>query len=159
MTQHDSPRGLALAVATYVIWGLMPLYMHQLAHIPPSEVIAHRVVWSLPIALAVLAARGGTATVRATLRRPRLVAMAAVTAVLISINWLIYVWAIGHDRALEAALGYYINPLFSVALGALLLGERLLPVQIDGDDAGRVARLDARIDRAALRVRVTESLT
>lgn len=130
MSQSDSPRGLAFAIGTYVIWGFLPLYMRQMAHIPPAEVIAHRVLWSLPIAAAVLAARGGLGTVTATLRQPRLVAMAALTAVLISANWLIYIWAILNGHTVEAALGYYINPLFSVLLGAMLLGERLRPLQI-----------------------------
>ena len=130
MSQSDSPRGLAFAIATYVIWGFLPIYMRQMAHIPPAEVIAHRVLWSLPIAAAVLAARGGLGTINRTLRQPRLVAMAGLTAVLISANWLIYVWAILNGHTIEAALGYYINPLFSVLLGGLLLGERLKPLQI-----------------------------
>lgn len=129
MTQTDSPRGLALAIATYVIWGFLPLYLREMAHIPPAEVIAHRILWSLPVALGVLSARGGVGTVVATLRQPRLVRMAGLTAVLISVNWLIYVWAIANDHALEAALGYYINPLFSVLLAGLLLGERLNRMQ------------------------------
>lgn len=126
----DSPRGLMLAVATYVIWGFLPLFMKQLAHVPPSEVIAHRVLWSLPIALAVLLWQGRWADVGAALRRPRLLAMAIVTAALISVNWMIYVWAVGNNHALDAALGYYINPLFSVALGATLLHERLSRAQV-----------------------------
>jgi len=129
-TQTDSPRGLALAIATYLIWGFLPLYMREMAHIPATEIIAHRVLWSLPIAAAVLAVKGGLGTVVNTLRQPRLVRMAALTAVLISVNWLIYVWAVTHDRALQAALGYYINPLFSIALGAALLGERLTRAQL-----------------------------
>lgn len=125
VSQTDSPRGLALAIGTYLIWGFLPLYMREMAHIPATEIIAHRILWSLPIAAVVVGARGGFGTVAKTLRQPAMIRMAAVTAVLISANWLIYVWAVTHARALEAALGYYINPLFSVGLGALLLGERL----------------------------------
>jgi chloramphenicol-sensitive protein RarD len=121
---EDSPRGLALAVAAYVMWGFLPLYMKALAHVPPTEVIAHRIIWSVPIAAAILVAMRRTADIRAALSSPRTLGMAAVTATLISVNWGIYVWAIGSGHALDAALGYYINPLFSVALGALLLGER-----------------------------------
>lgn len=123
-TNEDSPRGLALAVTAYVMWGFLPLYMKALAHVPPTEVIAHRVIWSVPIAAAILLAMGRTADIRAAVSSPRTLGMAAVTAALISVNWGIYVWAIGSGHALDAALGYYINPLFSVALGALLLGER-----------------------------------
>lgn len=123
-TNEDNPRGLALAVTAYVMWGFLPLYMKALAHVPPIEVIAHRVIWSVPIAAMILLVMRRTADIHAAVASPRTLGMAAVTAALISINWGIYVWAIGSGHALDAALGYYINPLFSVALGALLLGER-----------------------------------
>jgi chloramphenicol-sensitive protein RarD len=84
----------------------------------------------VPVAGAVLVALGRTGDLKAALRTPRMVGMAAVTAAIISVNWGVYVWAIATDQALEAALGYYINPLFSVFLGAVLLGERLSPAQI-----------------------------
>lgn len=126
----DSLRGLVLATTTYVLWGFLPLFMKQLAHVPPTEVIAHRVLWSLPIALAVLLLQRRWAEVGAALRQPRLLAMAVVTAALISINWMIYVWAVGNNHALDAALGYYINPLFSVFMGATLLRERLSRAQV-----------------------------
>ena len=128
--QTDSPKGLAYAVAAYGLWGFLPIYMKALAHLPAAEIIAHRIIWSLPIAAAVLLWQGRTAEVGQALRQPRLLAMAALTAVLISVNWLIYVWAIANDHALDAALGYYINPLFSVFLGATLLGERLTRGQV-----------------------------
>ena len=121
----DSPRGLAFAIGAYALWGFLPLYMKALAHIGPMEIIAHRVVWSLPVAAAVLFWQRRSTEVVAALKSPRLLAMAALTAALISVNWLIYVWAVTNNHAMEAALGYYINPLFSVLLGALLLGERL----------------------------------
>lgn len=121
----DSPKGLAYALLTYVIWGVLPLYIFQLAHISPVEVIAHRILWSLPIAAGVLIATGRTADIRAAVTQPRLLAMGALTATLITANWLIYVWSVGHGHTVEAALGYYMNPLFSVCLAALLLGETL----------------------------------
>ncbi|SET45324.1 EamA family transporter RarD [Paracoccus homiensis] len=121
----DSPRGFAYAMAAYLCWGLLPLYMKALSHIPATEVIAHRVLWSLPIAAAVLLWQRRSDDVRAALRSPRLLAMAGLTAALISVNWLTYVWAVGNGHALDAALGYYINPLFSVLLGMLFLGEKL----------------------------------
>ncbi len=124
----DSLAGLLYALAAYLLWGflpLLPLYMKALAHIPPVEVIAHRVLWSVPVALAVLAWLGRTADLRAALRSPRMLGMGAMTAALISVN----VWAIGSGHALDAALGYYINPLFSIFLGAVLLGERLRGLQ------------------------------
>jgi chloramphenicol-sensitive protein RarD len=125
----DTLPGFLFALSAYLLWGFLPLYMKAVAHIPTVEVIAHRVLWSLPIAGVVLIVIGRTAELRAALRNPRMLAQGALTAALISVNWGIYVWAIGAGRALDTALGYYINPLFSVFLGAVLLGERLLPVQ------------------------------
>ncbi len=127
---QDSPRGFVFAVTAYVLWGTLPVYMKALAHVPPSEVIAHRVIWSVPVAGAVLLATGRTRDLRVALTTPRMLGMAAVTAALISLNWGIYVWSIASGHALDAALGYYINPLFSVFLGAVLLRERLSPAQI-----------------------------
>ncbi|MER9369453.1 EamA family transporter RarD [Mesorhizobium sp. M0518] len=123
-------RGFLLALGAYLLWGLLPFYMKAVAHLPLAEVIAHRIVWSVPIAAAVLIWAGRTADFKAALRSPRTIAMAALTAALISVNWGIYVWAIAVDRTVETALGYYINPLVSVVVGALLLGERLDRLQI-----------------------------
>jgi chloramphenicol-sensitive protein RarD len=122
---EDSPKGLLLAISAYLGWGFLPLYMKALANVPVLEVLAHRVIWSVPVAGAILIWLGRTADLRAALKSPRMIGMAALTAALISINWAIYVWSIQSGQALEAALGYYINPLFSVALGAILLKERL----------------------------------
>lgn len=121
----DSLSGFLYALTAYLLWGFLPLYMKALAHVPPPEVIAHRVVWSIPVALAVLWWTGRTGDLKAALSSPRMLGMAAMTAALITVNWGIYVWAIGSGHALDAALGYYINPLFSIFLGAALLGERM----------------------------------
>ena len=121
----DSPRGFAFALAAYFLWGFLPLFMKAIAHIPAPEIIAHRIIWSIPVAGAVLIATGRTADLKVALKSPRTLAMAALTASIITINWGIYVWSIAAGRALESALGYYINPLFSVFLGAVLLREKL----------------------------------
>ncbi|MDU9005760.1 EamA family transporter RarD [Sedimentitalea todarodis] len=132
MTQanQDRPRGFAFAVTAYLLWGFLPVYMKALSHISPAEVIAHRVIWSVPVAGLVLLIMGRTGDLRVALTTPRMLGMGLVTATLISINWGIYVWSIASGHTLDAALGYYINPLFSVFLGAVLLGERLKPTQI-----------------------------
>ena len=144
---EDSLSGFLYALTAYLLWGFLPLYMKALAHIPPVEVIAHRVVWSVPVALAVLWVLGRTGDLRAAFQSLRMLGMGAVTAALISVNWGIYVWAIGSGHALDAALGYYINPLFSIFLGAVLLRERIgrwqgvaiaLAVAILTWDAGRL---------------------
>ena len=128
-TDQDTPQGLLFAGGAYVLWGFLPLYMKLLSHIPVAEVIAHRIIWSVPVAAIVLILLGRTATLRAAFRNPRMLAMGCVTATLISLNWGIYVYAIVTDRALDAAIGYYINPLFSVFLAAVLLGEKLHRMQ------------------------------
>ena len=130
MKSQDTPRGFAFALSAYLIWGFLPFFMKALGHIPPPEVIAHRVVWSVPIAALVLVVRGEFGGIWPLLKQPRMLAMGAATAALISVNWGIYVWAIGAGHALDAALGYYINPLFSVFLGAVLLKEKLSPRQM-----------------------------
>ncbi|MBP1882809.1 EamA family transporter RarD [Sinorhizobium mexicanum] len=120
----DSAKGFAFALAAYLLWGFLPFFMKAVAHIPAPEVVAHRIVWSVPLAGLVLLWLGRTHEVKLALKSPSMLRMAALTAVLVTINWGIYVWAIGAGRAIETALGYYINPLFSIFLGAVLLKER-----------------------------------
>lgn len=122
---HAATRGFFFALGAYTFWGVQPIFMKAVAHIPATEVVAHRIIWSVPIAGLVLLLLGRTADLKAALRSGRTLLMAAVTASLITFNWGIYVWAIAVDRAVETALGYYINPLVSVLMGAVLLGERL----------------------------------
>jgi len=124
-TNVDTPQGLAFAISAYVLWGFLPLYLKLLSHVPVFEVISHRVIWSVPVAGIVLLALGRTGDIMRAIRNPRMLGMACVTATLVSINWGIYIYAIVTDRAVDGALGYYINPLFSMFLGAVLLGERL----------------------------------
>lgn len=127
---EDTPRGFAFALVAYLLWGFLPVYMKAVAHIPPPEVIAHRIVWSLPLAGLVLLLRGRLGEIATTLRTPRLLAMGVLTAALITVNWGTYVWAIGSGHSLDAAMGYFINPLISIFLGAVLLKEKLAPLQI-----------------------------
>jgi chloramphenicol-sensitive protein RarD len=128
-SEGDTRGGFAFAVSAYLLWGFLPIYMKALAHVPPVEVVAHRVIWSVPVAGAILLATGRTGDLARAIRSPRTMTMAALTAAIISVNWGIYVWAIGSGHALDAALGYYINPLFSIFLGAVLLKERLSAAQ------------------------------
>lgn len=132
MTQRnqDTPQGLTLAITAYVLWGFLPLYMKLVAHIPSIEVVAHRVLWSVPVAGVVLLMMRRTKELKAAISNPRMMLMACATAALISVNWGIYVYAIAIGRTADAALGYYINPLFSMFLAALLLGERPSKMQI-----------------------------
>ncbi|MER2554924.1 MAG: EamA family transporter RarD [Thauera sp.] len=120
------------ALAAFVTWGLAPLYFRAVGSVPPFEIVAHRVLWSallLALMLALLPFTGGFTRVRQAIAQPRLLALLALTSLLTSSNWLVFIWAIDAGRLLEASLGYFINPLVSVALGAIFLGERLRPLQ------------------------------
>ena len=127
----DGPRrGFAYAFGAYLIWGLMPLYMKAVAAMSPVEIVAHRVIWSVPVAGVVLVLLGRTADLKVAFGSPRTLAMAALTAGLIAINWGDLCLGDRLDHALDAALGYYINPLLNVVLGAVFLGERFTGMQI-----------------------------
>ena len=127
---EDSPKGLGLALLVYLLWGALPLYLKMVSHIPPLEVVAHRVLWSLPIAAAALLLRGRVGEVWQLIRQPRKSGMALITAALVTANWLTYVYAIGSGHTVDAALGYYINPLISVVIAAVVLKEKLRPAQM-----------------------------
>jgi chloramphenicol-sensitive protein RarD len=120
-----SGAGLAAAIAAFTIWGAMPAYLKPLQAVGALEIMAHRIVWCCLLVFAWLAVRGELQAVRAALAdrgvRLRLVA----SATLISLNWLVYVWAVAHDHVIDSSLGYFINPLLSVVLGVMVLGERL----------------------------------
>jgi chloramphenicol-sensitive protein RarD len=120
-----SRQGFAAAVGAFLIWGLFPLYLAELKHISALEITAHRVAWSFFFVLAWMAARGELGKLSEAAARPGVLARLGLTAVLVSINWLAFVWGVNHERTVEVSLGYYINPLFNVLLGILVLSERL----------------------------------
>src|SRR5881227_451813 len=120
-----APRGLAAATAAFSIWGLFPVYLHPLSGVPALQVIAHRVAWACVFIVGWLLLRGELAGVSATLTNGRLVARLTLTALLISGNWLVYVWSVTHAHIVDTSLGYYINPLVNVVLGVFVLRERL----------------------------------
>jgi len=121
--------GMLYAAAAYAVWGLFPLYFKALQSIAPEQILLHRMVWSLGFLLIVLAWRRQWAWLGDVLKRPKVLAGFAASAVLLSSNWFIYIWAVNNGRVVDSSLGYFINPLFNVLLGFLLLRERLRPVQ------------------------------
>ena len=125
MPARLSPRGLAAATAAFVIWGLFPVYLHPLHDVAAIQIIAHRVAWSCLFILVWLMARGELGRLSSTLTKPALLARLTVTALLISCNWLVYVWSVTHEHIVDTSLGYYINPLMNVVLGVFVLKERL----------------------------------
>ena len=125
----ETPSGLAPALGAYVIWGFFPLYLILVKSVPAFEFVAWRIIWTLPICLAILALRGQGPDVRAALGDWRTLGCLEVSSALIAVNWVVYIWAIQHDEIYAASLGYYINPLVNVLLGTVLLGERLTRAQ------------------------------
>lgn len=119
--------GILYALGCFSIWGLFPVYFKWLHHVPALEVLAHRIMWSAVVVLALIGWRGEGRTLLDALRDPRRLRFYLFTTLLIAANWLLYIWAVQNNRILEASLGYYINPLVNVLLGVLVLGERLKP--------------------------------
>ena len=130
MNTNHTRSGFFFALSAYFIWGLLPLFWKLTEHISPVEVTVHRAFWSLPVAVVVCMVLGRTGDILPTLRSPRKLAILFVCSVLISLNWGVFIWAIAVDRVLETALAYYINPLLSVALGIVILGERFNRLQL-----------------------------
>lgn len=126
---NSAAAGLLAGVGAFLIWGLAPIYFKWLDGIAPPEILAHRSIWALVLALVILALMGGLREFLATLRDRRKMATLALSMLLIGSNWLVFIWAIANNHLLDASLGYYINPLLSVLLGVLVLGERLRPLQ------------------------------
>lgn len=122
--------GLIAGVGAYTLWGLFPLYLKLLSDVSALEILAHRIFWSVPFGALLIALRSQWREVANALRSPRVLLLLAISAIAISGNWLIYVWAVISDRILEASLGYYINPLMYVAVGVFVLGEKMRPAQI-----------------------------
>jgi chloramphenicol-sensitive protein RarD len=121
--------GIVYAALAYVAWGLFPLYFHLVAQVPAFEIVLHRTVWSLVFVLIVLAVMRRFAWLKPVVRQPRLLANFTLSALLLSTNWLMYVWAVNHGHVIDASLGYFINPLVYVLLGYVVLHERPRPVQ------------------------------
>ena len=116
--------GFFSALAAYTLWGGLPLYFRALGHILPQEMLAHRILWALPTALIFITLASRWKEMKAALTRRRLFYL-GISALLIGVNWLVYIWAVSEERVTEASLGYFINPLVSVLLGMVFFGERL----------------------------------
>lgn len=127
---HGQRVGLVMALGVFVAWGLFPSYFKLLADVPPIEVLSHRIVWSALFMAVVLPLGGGIGAFRLALGDPRVVGLIGLSALLIGINWLTYVSTIAAGHVLEASLGYFLSPLTNVALGRLVLGERLTRLQL-----------------------------
>ncbi len=125
MLDRETRRGAALATAAFTFWGFTPLYYKLLESVGSFEVLAHRIIWTVVVGCLVIHSRRQWSRLLPALKSARTMATLLATSVLISTNWLIYIYAIQTDRVLDASLGYYINPLVNVLLGMVFLGERM----------------------------------
>ena len=133
MTSPESKplnRGVIYGASAYVTWGIIPIFWKYLAHVGAVEIVAHRIVWTLIFAIAALSAWGRMPKLWAALRNPKVVLTLVASALLIAVNWGIFIWAVTVDRIIDTSLGYYINPLVSFVLGVVWLGERLTKLQL-----------------------------
>ncbi|GAO79227.1 EamA family transporter RarD [Sphingopyxis sp. C-1] len=135
MNQSAAPAGsnqggLPYALAAYGIWGFVPLFFKLLSSVPPVEVLAQRIIWSLPLCFVIMLFRKQIGEYLVALKDWRTLRLLIASAVLIAVNWLVYIFSIFTDHVLAASLGYYLNPLVNVMLGMIFLGERLSRLQL-----------------------------
>src|SRR5258707_5859070 len=121
--------GFALGLAAYGLWGVLPLYFKAVADVAAGDIVAHRVLWSLPFLALLITIARGWASVRTAFGQPKTIGVLALTALLIGGNWLLYVYAVTSGHILAASFGYYLNPLANVLLGRFVLNERLSRLQ------------------------------
>jgi chloramphenicol-sensitive protein RarD len=126
---RDTPAGLAYALTAYLWWGVMPIYFDLMRPVSAGEILASRIATSLPFLAVVVALARRSPEVRLAFRRPAVRAALSASTLLIAVNWYVYIFAVNTHRTVEASLGYFIQPLFNVALGALWFRERLRPAQ------------------------------
>ena len=136
------PQGLIAAALAYIMWGLFPLYIKQVAHVNAAEVVAHRSAWSLVFVFALLAWTRRLGWLKAALADARVLRIFGLSAVLLAVNWGLYVWAVSAGRILDASLGYFINPLVNVVLG-VLVGGVLLQRPGQTPESGTVVALES----------------
>ncbi|MBL0925157.1 MAG: EamA family transporter RarD, partial [Sphingomonadaceae bacterium] len=122
--------GLLAAIGAYTAWGFMPVFFRQMAAVPALEIIAHRIVWAVPLLITIMAFRRQLGEYLGVLASWKLLRWMLASGTLISVNWLVYVWAVNNGHILAASFGYYLNPLFNILMGTAFLGERLNRTQV-----------------------------
>ncbi|MDR2252682.1 MAG: EamA family transporter RarD [Bifidobacteriaceae bacterium] len=135
----DRRQGLVFGIGAYVLWGVLPLYLTLVGRASALEVIAHRIVWTAVLCAGALVLARQWAPLRRAVGRPKVLGAMALAGVLLTANWLVFVWATLNGHLVDAALGYFINPLFSVLLGVVLLHERLRAAQWTAVGIGALA--------------------
>ncbi|MEU1211703.1 EamA family transporter RarD [Streptomyces sp. NPDC005790] len=127
--KNEQRAGLLYGIGAYGMWGIVPLFWPLLEPSGAVEILAHRMVWSLGVVGVALLLLRRWAWIGELVRQPRRLGLIAIAATVISVNWGLYIWSVNNGHVVEASLGYFINPLVTIAMGVLLLGERLRPVQ------------------------------
>jgi len=128
-TTHNERNGVINAVSAYFLWGLAPIYFKLISTISSDEIMVHRILWSSLLLLIIIVLSKKWQTLVQTVKQPKVLAKLTLSASFLLVNWFLFIWAINNDHLLDASLGYFINPLFSVALGVVFLGERLRKMQ------------------------------
>jgi len=129
MNENPTRQGILCALGAYLIWGLAPAYFKLIQQVPATEILTHRIIWSVVFMLLLLSLCHKWRQVRDVFRRPAILLLLGVTSVLVGGNWLLYIWSVNHHHMLEASLGYFINPLVNILLGMVFLGERFRKLQ------------------------------
>jgi chloramphenicol-sensitive protein RarD len=127
---NQTKRGIAFALTAFVVWGLNPLYFRMIREVSAPEIIAHRILWMLIILFSVSVFTRKLPVLKGFLRNPRIFGLMVVSSLLIITNWLVFTWAVTHDRVVDTSMGYFINPLCNVFLGMVFLRERLRTGQV-----------------------------
>ena len=128
-TTDDLRLGLIAGIMAYTFWGAFPIYFKVTEAVGPLEILAHRIVWSLPFALIIIVLRRQWAELKRALMIPRLVGLLALAALALSVNWGVYIWAVQNEQIFQGSLGYFINPLMYVIIGVVFFAEKLSKLQ------------------------------
>ena len=128
-TSDDIRLGLVAGIMAYSFWGAFPIYFKLTEAVGPLEILAHRIVWSLPFALIIIAIRRQWPELKRALKIPRLVGLLALAAIALAVNWGVYIWAVQSEQIFQGSLGYFINPLVYVVVGVIFFGEKLSKLQ------------------------------
>jgi chloramphenicol-sensitive protein RarD len=145
-TDAEFRRGLVYGTSAYLLWGLFPLYWPLLEPAKPLEILAERMAWSMVVVAVILRFTGGFSAVKAIYADRRLRSLLFAAAVFVTVNWGTYIWGVNTHHVVETSLGYFINPLFTILLGVLVLGERLRPMQWAAVGIGAIAVIVIAVD-------------
>ena len=129
-SSNDTRSGVISAISAYFLWGLAPIYFKLISMVSPDEIMVHRIVWSCVLLLVIVIFSKKWQALISIIKQPKVLIKLTITASFLGVNWFMFIWAVNNDHLLDASLGYFINPLFSVALGVIFLGERLRKWQV-----------------------------